>query len=141
MRTEAEMSERARALSIESRRVVAGESAVDVRQRAEGEFLRALVADLQPMLRESMRSHAIVIESNARGRVALESDGVFVHIDIADQRDAIDPLQVIRAMPSLLVVLLRIEGDLDAANDAGATRAADIVRLARYSLGIADVAP
>ena len=53
------MSENARVLAVASRTPVAGESAADVKQRAEGEFLRKMVAALQPMLRESMRSRRI----------------------------------------------------------------------------------
>ena len=41
---EAEMSENARVLAIDSRNPVAGVSAAEVKQRAEGEFLRTLGA-------------------------------------------------------------------------------------------------
>jgi len=131
---EAEMSENARVLAIDSRNPVAGVSAAEVKQRAEGEFLRTLVADLQPMLRESMRSHRISVASGPYGVVMLESDGIFVHVGIADQEDVLDALQVLRAEPNLLVILDRIEADLVVANDPRATRAADIVRIARHSL-------
>lgn len=131
---EAEMSENARVLAIASRSPVAGVSATEVKQRAEGEFLRTLVADLQPMLRESMRSHRISVASDPYGVVMLESDGIFVHVGIADQEDVLDALQVLRAEPNLLVILDRIEADLVVANDPRATRAADIVRIARHSL-------
>jgi hypothetical protein len=93
-----------------------------------------LVADLQPMLRESMRSHRISVASDPYGVVMLESDGIFVHVGIADQEDVLDALQVLRAEPNLLVILDRIEADLVVANDPRATRAADIVRIARHSL-------
>jgi hypothetical protein len=131
---EAEMSENARVLAIDSRNPVAGVSAAEVKQRAEDEFLRTLVADLQPMLRESMRSHRISVASDPYGVVMLESDGIFVHVGIADQEDVLDALQVLRAEPNLLVILDRIEADLVVANDPRATRAADIVRIARHSL-------
>jgi hypothetical protein len=120
---------------------VEGESAIDVEQRAAGEFLRKLVGDLQPMLRDSMRSHRIVLAYDSYGSVALESDGTFVHVDIASQRDALVPLQVLRAEPSLLTILNRIEADLVAADDPRATSAADIVRLARHSLEVTNAAP
>ena len=132
--SEAERSENARVLAIDSRNPVAGVSAAEVKQRAEGEFLRTLVADLQPMLRESMRSHRISVASDPYGVVMLESDGIFVHVGIADQEDVLDALQVLRAEPNLLVILDRIEADLVVANDPRATRAADIVRIARHSL-------
>jgi hypothetical protein len=134
---ETEMSEDARVLAIASRTPVAGESATDVKQRAEGEFLRKVVAELQPMLRESMRSHRILLASDAYGVVTLKSDGTFVHVDIADQEDALDPLQVLRAEPSLRTILDRIEAELSAADDPRASSAADVVRLARYSLDVA----
>ena len=71
------------------------------------------------------------------GVVALKSDGIFVHVGIADQEDALEPLQVLDAEPSLITILDRIEAELVAANDARATSAAEVVRLARRSLGIA----
>ena len=134
---ETEMSENARALATTSQTPVEGESAAEVKQRADGEFLRKLVAELQPMLRESMRSHRIFLASDAYGVVALKSDGIFVHVGIADQEDALEPLQVLDAEPNLLTILDRIEAELVAANDARATSAAEVVRLARRSLGIA----
>jgi hypothetical protein len=134
---EAEMSENARVLAIASRSTVGGESAAEVMQRAEGEFLRKLVVELQPMLRESMRSHRIFLASDAYGVVKLKSDGIFVHVDIADQENALDPLQVLRAECSLLVILDRIEAELVAADDPRAASAADVVRLARSSLEVA----
>jgi len=134
---ETEMSENARVLGHESRTPVEGESAAEVKQRAEGEFLRRLVAKLEPMLRESMRSHRIFLASDAYGVVALKSDGIFVHVDVADQEDFLEPLQVLDAEPSLLMILDRIEAELVAANDPRATSAADVVRLARYSLEVA----
>ena len=134
---EAEMSENARVLAIASRTPGPGEMAVDVKQRAEGEFLRKVVAELQPMLRESMRSHRIFLASDAYGVLALKSDGTFVHVDVADQEDALDPLQVLVAEPSLLTILDRIEAELVAADDPRATRAGDLVRLARHSLEVA----
>jgi len=134
---ETEMSENARVLATASRTPVEGEGAAEVKQRAEGEFLRKLVAELQPMLRESMRSHRIFLASDAYGVVALKSDGVFVHVGIADQEDALEPLQVLDAEPALLTILDRIEAELVAANDPRATSAADVVRVARYSLGLA----
>ncbi len=134
---ETEMSENARVVAYASRTRVEGESAAEVKQRAEGEFLRRLVAKLEPMLRESMRSRRIVLASDAYGVVALKSDGIFVHVGLADQEDALEPSQVLDAEPSLLVVLDRIEAELVAANDPRATSAADVVRLARYSLEVA----
>ena len=133
---EAEMSENARVLAIDSRNPVAGVSAAEVKQRAEGEFLRKMVAALQPMLRESMRSRRIFLASDAYGAVTLKSDGIFVHVDVADQEDALAPLQVLGAEPSLLTILARIEAELVAAGDPRATSAADVVRLARCSLGV-----
>ncbi|MGO8994075.1 MAG: hypothetical protein ACLQVI_12165 [Polyangiaceae bacterium] len=130
------MSENARVLAVASRTPVAGESAADVKQRAEGEFLRKMVAALQPMLRESMRSRRIFLASDAYGAVTLKSDGIFVHVDVADQEDALDPLQVLGAEPSLLTILDRIEAQLLAADDPRATSAANVVRLARCSLGV-----
>lgn len=88
---------------------VEGESPTETRQRAEGEFLRQLIATLQPMLRDSLRSHRIFLTSDAHGAISLASDGVFVHIDVADQQNALDPAQVLRAEPSLLSLLDRIE--------------------------------
>jgi len=134
---ETEMSENARVLAVASRSAVAGESAAEVKRRAQGEFLRKLVAELQPMLRESMRSHRIYLASDSYGAVMLKSDGIFVHVGIADQQDAFDPLQVLTAEPSLLVILDRIEAESVAGDDARATSAADIVRLARHSLEVA----
>jgi hypothetical protein len=131
------MSENARILAIASRSAVAGESAAEVKRRAQGEFLRKLVAELQPMLRESVRSHRIYLASDAYGAVMLNSDGIFVHVDIADQEDAFDPLEVLSAEPSLLLILDRIEAELIAADDPRATSAADVVRLARHSLDVA----
>jgi hypothetical protein len=131
------MSENARILAIASRSAVAGESAAEVKRRAQGEFLRKLVAALQPMLRESVRSHRIYLASDAYGAVMLKSDGIFVHVDIADQEDAFDPLEVLSAEPSLLLILDRIEAELIAADDPRATSAADVVRLARHSLDVA----
>jgi hypothetical protein len=128
--------ENARVLAIASRGPIAGESRVEVRQRAEGEFLRKLVTELQPMLRESMRSHRIRLASDADGTVALKSDGIFVHVGIADQEDVLVPLQVLQAEPSLIRVLDRIEAELVAADDPRAIRAADIVRFARDSLEV-----
>lgn len=130
------MSENARVLAVASRTPVAGESAADVKQRAEGEFLRKMVAALQPMLRESMRSRRIFLASDAYGAVTLKSDGIFVHVNVADQEDALDPLQVLGAEPSLLTILDRIEAQLLAADDPRATSAANVVRLARCSLGV-----
>jgi hypothetical protein len=109
---------------------------VEVRQRAEGEFLRKLVTELQPMLRESMRSHRIRLASDPDGTVALKSDGIFVHVGIADQEDVLVPLQVLQAEPSLVRVLDRIEAELVAADDPRAMRAVDIVRFARDSLEV-----
>lgn len=134
MPIEAEMFENAHTLAVAWRRGVEWKSPLDVRQRAEGEFLRRVVEALQPMLRESMRSHRILLASDPYGVVALESDGSFVHVDIADQQDALDPLEVLCAEASLVTLLNRIEAELVAADTAGATCAADIVRLARYSL-------
>ena len=133
---ETEMSENARVLATACRTPIEGESAAEVKQRAEGEFLRRLVAKLEPMLRESMRSHRIFLASDAYGVVALKSDGIFVHLGVGDQEDALEPMQVLRAEPSLLMILDRIEAELVAANDPRATSAADVVRLARYSLGV-----
>jgi hypothetical protein len=134
---ETEMSENARVLAMASRTPVPGRSAADVKQRAEGEFLRTLVAKLQPLLRESMRSRRILLASDSYGVVALKSNGIFVHVDIADQEDALVPLQVLDAEPSLVKILERIEAELVAADDPRATRAADVVRLARDSLDVA----
>ena len=131
------MSENARVLAIASQSPVAGESAAEIKQRAEVEFLRKLVTELQPMLRESMRSHRIFLTSDAYGVVMLKSEGIFVHVGIADQEDTLDPLEVLRAEPRLLLLLARIEAELVAADDPGATRAGDIVRLARNSLEVA----
>ena len=59
-----------------------------------------------------------------------------MHVDVADQEDALDPLQVLGAEPSLLTILDRIEAQLLAADDPRATSAANVVRLARCSLGV-----
>ena len=134
MPIETEMSENARALAIASRAPGEGQSAADAKLRAEGEFLRHVVAQLQPMLRESMRSHRIFLGMDDSGFVLLKSDGVFVHVDVADQEDLLAPLQVLQAEPNLRKILSRVEAELVAACDTCATRAADIVRLARYSL-------
>jgi hypothetical protein len=131
---ESEMHENARVLAAASRTPIAGETAASVRQRAEGEFLRKVVAGLQPMLRESMRSRRIVLASDAYGVVALKSDGTFVHVDVADQEDPVAPLQVLAAAPSLLTILDRIEAELVAADDPRAKSAAGVIRLARESL-------
>jgi hypothetical protein len=131
---EVEMSEYVRILAMVSRMPMGGESIQDVKQRAEGEFLRELVALSQPMLRESMGSHRILLATDAHGVVALKADGIFVHVDRADQEDAIDAAQVLDAEPNLLTILDRLEAELDAVGDLGATSAADIVRLARYSV-------
>jgi hypothetical protein len=134
MLIETVMSENARTVAIARRTSIAGESALDAQQRAEGEFLRKLIAQLQPMLRESMRSHRILLASDAYGTIWLKSDGIFVHVDLADQEDVVDPLQVLRAEPNVMKLLKTIEADLVAAGDEHATRAADIVHLARYAL-------
>lgn len=134
---ETETSQNARVVATAFRTPVPGESAADVERRAEGEFLRKLVGELQPMLRESMRSRRIVLASDAYGVLTLKSDGIFVHVDIADQEDAIDPWQVLRAEPRLRTILDRIEAELVAADDPGATSAAEVVRLARHSLEVA----
>ncbi len=140
MPIEAEIYENARVLALASRTPVDGETTTDVKRRAEGEFLRRLVTELQPMLRESMRSHRIHLASDAYGAVTLKSDGSFVHVDIADQEDAVDPLQVLGAEPSLPTILERIEAELVAADDPRAASAADIVRLARFTLEAAATA-
>ena len=88
------------------------------------------------MLPESMRSHRISLASDTYGVVALKSHGIFVHVGFANQEDALEPLQVLDAEPSLFIILDRIEAELVAANDPRATSAADVVRLARYSLEV-----
>jgi hypothetical protein len=135
MPIEIAMSESVRALSL-AMTPIEDENPLVTRQRAEGEFLRQLVAKLQPMLRDSMRSHRIFLASDTHGTIALESDGIFVHFDIADQQNALDPAQVLCAEPSLLLLLGRIEAELVAADDVRATGAAEIVRLARHSLQV-----
>jgi hypothetical protein len=112
---------------------------VDVKQRAEGTFLRELVDALQPMLRDSIRSHRIFLAADARGTIILESNGVFAHIGTADQHDELEPMQVLRAEPRLFMLLKRIEAELVVAGDARATHAAEIVRLARYSIAAATI--
>jgi hypothetical protein len=134
---ETEMFENARVLAHASSTHLAGANAAEVKKRAEGEFLRRLVEKLEPVLRESMRSHRLLLASDAYGVVALKSDGVFVHLGFADQEDALEPSQVLDAEPSLLLILDRIEAELVAANDPRATSAAGVVRLARYSLEVA----
>jgi hypothetical protein len=113
---------------------VTSANALEAQQRAEGEFLRQLVRMLQPMLRESMRSRRIFLAFDAYGGVALTSDGVFVHVGRAYQEDVLNPLQVLRAEPNLMAILRRIEAELVAGGDEPGVSAADIVRLARYSL-------
>ena len=134
---EVEMSDNARAVATAAQVLVEGEQAAAVKRQAEGEFLRRLVAQLEPMLRESMRSRNIFLASDPYGVVALKSDGIFVHVGFADQEDALEPVQVLDAEPKLLTILDRIEAELIVADDARATSAADIVRLARYSLQVA----
>ena len=136
---EPEVREHARELVVAARTPIEGdegESAADVAQRAEGEFLRRMVERLQPMLRQSMRSRRIFLASDPHGTVELKSDGVFVHIGIADQEDELAPMEVLRAEPDLFTVLSRIEAELVAANDASATRAAMMVRDMRQSLEV-----
>jgi hypothetical protein len=131
---ETEIFNRAHALSKASHTPIEGQPMVDVKQRAEGKFLRELVDALQPMLRESVRSHQILLGTDPRGTIVLESNGIFAHVGIANQHDELDPMQVLRAEPRLYVLLQRIEAELVTADDVRATHAAEIVRLARYAI-------
>ena len=76
-----------------------------------------------------------VLSKTVSGGVCVND--TMLHVGIADQQDAFDPLQVLTAEPSLLVILDRIEAELVAADDPRATRAGDLVRLARHSLEVA----
>lgn len=136
MPIEAEILDDARKLAAAARTPVKGVSQVEVEQRAQGDFLRKLVERLQPMLRQSMRSHRIFLASDPYGAVELKSNGIFVHVDNADQQDALVPVQVLSTEPNLLTILNRIEAELAAADDARATAAAMIVRHARNALEV-----
>ncbi len=138
--TDVTMSENARILAKNSRSSVAGSGSLNLKQRAEGEFLRKVVAELQPMLHQTMRSRRIFLARDAYGTVMLKSDGLFVHVDFADQEDTFEPVQVLAAEPNLLTLLSDIEAELGAVPDPRASRAAGIVRLARYSLAAAAAA-
>ena len=139
-RTDATISENARILAIRSRGSSAGKASAHRKQRAEGDFLRKLVVELQPMLRESMRSHRIFLTRDALGAVVLKSDGLFVHVDGADHEASVDPVEVLSAEPNLLTIIDHIEAELVAADDPRAMSAADVVRFARYSLAAAAAA-
>jgi hypothetical protein len=142
MPIETEMSDNALALAASLRTLkLEGDGALELQQRAKGEFLRKLVLDLQPMLRESMRSHCIRLASDGEGTIALKSDGVFVHVGIAGQQDALAAHQVLRAQPSLRSILNCIEDEFLSVGDVQALRAAEIVCLARYLLSAPIEAP
>jgi hypothetical protein len=86
-----------------------------------------------------MRSHRIALTSDAFGVIALKSDGTFVHVDLADQEDSLNPMQVLAAAPSLSTLLDRIEAELDAAADPDARSAAEALGRARRLLEVAAV--
>lgn len=109
-------------------------SPISPRRWEEGAFLRQIVDQMQPMLRESMRSRRIVLSSGPRGVVALASDGVFLRLGIGGQEDVLDPVEVIGAASGLPAILDGILAELGAANDAHATTAAAVVRTARRAL-------
>jgi hypothetical protein len=131
---EVEMAERARAMVLAAVAPLVWESAADAILRAEGEFLRGVVAALQPMLHDVMRSRRIGLASDGHGEIMLQSDGTFVRVEGAGQQDAVSPLQVVRAEPSLLTLLQHIDTELLAADDPRSGRARDIIRLARHAL-------
>jgi len=133
------MSENARALPFATATPGPEGDASDCKRRVEGDLLRRCVAELQPMLHKSMRSHRIALTSDAFGVIALKSDGTFVHVDLADQEDSLNPMQVLAAAPSLSTLLDRIEAELDAAADPDARSAAEALGRARRLLEVAAV--
>ena len=134
MQSEVDVLECARKIAIAARTPVELGAPMDVKRLAECDFLRSLVGHLQPMLRQAMRSHRIVLARDPRGVVALTSDGLLVRVDIADQEDVLTTEEVLSVEPNLLTILDHIEAELLAACDARASKAALLVRGARDAL-------
>jgi hypothetical protein len=137
--TDVRLSENARILAKYSRSVVSL-TPLEPKHRAEGEFLRKLVAELQPMLRLAMRSRRIFLARDPHGAVMLKSNGTFVHVDLAHRDHTLEPVQVLAAEPNLLAILHRIEAELSSVAGPRAASAASVVRFARYSLAAAAAA-
>jgi hypothetical protein len=138
--TDVRLSENARILAKSSRSSVVRLDPLERNQLAAGEFLRKLVAELQPMLHQAMRSRRIVLARDPYGAVMLKSNGAFVHVDLANRDHTLEPVQVLAAEPNLLAILHRIEAELSSVAGPRAASAASVVRFARYSLAAAAAA-